>query len=479
MKRVTIMAHTYLFYDIETTGLNPVFDQILQFAAVRTDLQFNELERHEFHVKRRADVVPSPMALLTHGISPNDLPDVENEVDVVKKIHALFNTPQTISLGYNTLGFDDEFLRFAFYRNLLPPYTHQYANNCYRMDIFPLTILYYLYGTSDINWPQKDGRVSLKLENLNKENHLAQGAAHDAMVDVLATIALAKLLSKNETMWGFLCGYFEKQTDIARLKQLPYAFPDTHHQQGLVFNNAFGYKQHLQSLALCLGTHRHYKNQQCWLRLDLPELCETQIDQLEKTTWVIRKKLGDTPIILPTHDRFMKHLNEKRLNIIKKNKSFLEKNPATLTAITNHYLDYTYPLVPQADVDSVLYQTGFLSRQDQKRCEQFHQAPLTEKQMLINDFESCETQELAIRLIGRNYLCDNPNALKGKHLETYQHYLDTLKTNPEKIIDYRNKPKYSTQDAFNEIADIRENKTLDAKQNKLLDQLEQVLRHGL
>ena len=33
----------YVFYDLETTGINPAFDQILQFAAVRTDLDFNEI----------------------------------------------------------------------------------------------------------------------------------------------------------------------------------------------------------------------------------------------------------------------------------------------------------------------------------------------------------------------------------------------------------------------------------------------------
>jgi len=41
------MKKTYLFYDTETTGLNKSFDQVLQFAAIRTDLDLNEIERHE------------------------------------------------------------------------------------------------------------------------------------------------------------------------------------------------------------------------------------------------------------------------------------------------------------------------------------------------------------------------------------------------------------------------------------------------
>ena len=40
------MTNSYLFYDIETTGLNKAFDQVLQFAAIRTDPELNEIDRH-------------------------------------------------------------------------------------------------------------------------------------------------------------------------------------------------------------------------------------------------------------------------------------------------------------------------------------------------------------------------------------------------------------------------------------------------
>src|SRR5689334_3451523 len=131
------MQKTFLFYDIETTGLNKCFDQVLQFAAIRTDLNLHELERHEINVRLNPDVIPSPQALLTHRIPIHETQQGIPEITAIKKIHALFNQPGTISLGYNTLGFDDEFLRFSFYRNLLEPYTHQYANNCNRMDLYP------------------------------------------------------------------------------------------------------------------------------------------------------------------------------------------------------------------------------------------------------------------------------------------------------------------------------------------------------
>jgi len=148
------MNKTFLFYDIETSGLNKAFDQVLQFAAIRTDLNCNELERHEIFVRLSPDVIPAPQAILTHQLSLSELnKNGISEIEAIKKIHQLLNQPGTISIGYNSLGFDDEFLRFSFYRNLLPPYTHQYANECSRADLYPMAILYFLYQPNVLNWP--------------------------------------------------------------------------------------------------------------------------------------------------------------------------------------------------------------------------------------------------------------------------------------------------------------------------------------
>ena len=122
------MTISYLFYDIESTGLSKAFDQVLQFAAIRTDRGLKEIDRHEIKVKLRPDIIPSPLAILTNRIPMSDLAKGVCEYEATRQIHRLLNEPDTISLGYNTLGFDDEFLRFSFHRNLLPPYTHQYRN---------------------------------------------------------------------------------------------------------------------------------------------------------------------------------------------------------------------------------------------------------------------------------------------------------------------------------------------------------------
>lgn len=217
------MTPTYLFYDLETSGLHKCFDQVFQFAAIRTDMQLNEIERYEILIKHNSDVIPAPWAQVTHQLSINEMNEKGvSEYEGMKQIHALLNTPGTISLGYNTLVFDDEFLRFGFYRNLLTPYTHQYANHCYRMDIYPMLVMYYLYKRDVLEWPIKDGNPSMKLDRINELNKLAEGQAHNAIVDVEATLALAKILKEKEpAMWNYLCGYFEKKIDQDRLLKLP------------------------------------------------------------------------------------------------------------------------------------------------------------------------------------------------------------------------------------------------------------------
>ena len=37
--------NTYLFYDLETTGISPAFDHPVQFAAILTDADFKEIAR--------------------------------------------------------------------------------------------------------------------------------------------------------------------------------------------------------------------------------------------------------------------------------------------------------------------------------------------------------------------------------------------------------------------------------------------------
>lgn len=454
---------SYLFYDLETTGLNKAFDQVLHFAAIRTDMDFNELDRYELKVKLNPDVIPSPYAMLTHHMRLSDIAQGINEYEAIRQIHRWMNEPGTISLGYNTLTFDDEFLRFSFYRNLLPPYTHQFANQCSRMDIYPMTVMYYLFKNTTLKWPTINDKISLKLENINLENQFVAGRAHHAMVDVEATLALAKKLAAEKDMWNYVCGYFNKKTDQDRLQKLD---SDT----ALMVFGKFGSDRFFQSIVLSLGQHHHYNNQLLWLRLDEKDFRQTTRETILESTYVLQKKLGEPGFLLPLKDRFMQHLSEERIALANANKQWLHENPDIFNAISEHYRHYKYPTIPETDIDASLYLNGFWSAQEETFCKSFLAAKTAEKPQLLSIVKNPKLYALALRILGRNF----PEVLLPKQAEEFSQYLQQIYSNHE-IIDFKGQKRLTPAAALHEISELRKEHHQDPLKLELLDDLEKQL----
>ncbi|SFO37334.1 Exodeoxyribonuclease I subunit C [Variovorax sp. PDC80] len=190
-------AQTFLWHDYETFGAVPRRDRPSQFAAIRTDAALNEIgEPLMIYCKPAPDYLPSPEATLITGITPQlclerGLPEHE----FAAQIERAFSQPGTIGVGYNTIRFDDEVTRFLFWRNLIDPYAREWQNECGRWDLLDVVRLTYALRPDGIQWPKKeDGSASFKLEDLAKANGLLHESAHDALSDVRATIALARLI---------------------------------------------------------------------------------------------------------------------------------------------------------------------------------------------------------------------------------------------------------------------------------------------
>jgi exodeoxyribonuclease-1 len=457
------MLQTYLFYDIETTGLNKCFDQVLQFAAIRTDLELKELERYEYRIKLNPDTIPSPYALITHNIPFTQLFDGLCEYEAIGKIHRLLNTPGTISIGYNTLGFDDEFLRFSFYRNLFTPYTHQYANACRRADLYPIAVMFFLYNRDVIKWPDINNKISLRLENLNNANQLVKGSAHDAMIDVEVTLALARIFMQSREMWEYLQTNFIKDADLERLQKL---------ENAIFIDGIFGFENSYQVFACSLGLHNHYRNQFLWLRLDTPNLINTSVEKIPEL-YVIRKKAGEPAILLPPTKRFLDRFSQERLDLIAKNSEWLVSHPDMLNKIADYFKEYKYPVVENADVDSILYNQGFASDYEQLLCSQFHGLPLDKKGELLTKFKNPNLLAQAVRVLGRNY----PEHLPKEYASNFADYL--AKINPadenEALVDFQNQKRLTANKALREIDEILTNKTINEQQQKILREYREYL----
>ncbi|RYE98071.1 MAG: exodeoxyribonuclease I, partial [Oxalobacteraceae bacterium] len=188
--------HTFLWHDYETFGATPRRDRPAQFAAIRTDAELNEIgEPIMLYCQPANDFLPDPESCLITGILPQHcLEHGVPEHEFARQIEAAFSQPDTIGVGYNTIRFDDEVTRYLFWRNLIDPYAREWQHNCGRWDLLDVVRMVHALRPDGIVWPTRDdGKPSFKLEHLSAANGLVHEAAHDALSDVRATIALARL----------------------------------------------------------------------------------------------------------------------------------------------------------------------------------------------------------------------------------------------------------------------------------------------
>jgi exodeoxyribonuclease-1 len=194
------MATSFFWYDLETTGISPRTARIMQFAGQRTDLELNPIgEPVDILIRLSDDVLPEPEAIMITGITPQStLQDGITEAAFMKLFYDDIATADTIFVGYNTVRFDDEFMRFMNYRNFYDAYEWQWQNGRSRWDLLDLVRMTRALRPDGINWPVVDGKPTNRLELLTKENGLDHEHAHDALNDVLASIAVARLIREKQ-----------------------------------------------------------------------------------------------------------------------------------------------------------------------------------------------------------------------------------------------------------------------------------------
>jgi exodeoxyribonuclease-1 len=192
---------SFFWHDYETFGRVPRRDRPAQFAGVRTDAELNEIGAPVMlYCRPSPDSLPDPESCLLTGITPQHcLEHGMPEPAFAARVLAALGEPGTVGVGYNTIRFDDEVTRFLFWRNLIDPYGREWQNGCGRWDLLDVVRCARALRPDGINWPtHDDGRVSFKLEHLTAANGLAHAAAHDALSDVRATIALARLIRAHQ-----------------------------------------------------------------------------------------------------------------------------------------------------------------------------------------------------------------------------------------------------------------------------------------
>lgn len=195
------MPRTFLWHDYETFGRDPARERPVQFAAIRTDENLEEIDSGiMIYCRQSPDYLPDPGSCAVHGV----IPQLANEKglsewEFANAVHNLMSVPETCTVGFNSIRFDDEFTRQMLFRNLFDPYSREWRNKNSRWDLIDVVRLARALRPDGIEWPtDAEGKPTNKLELITAANGIEHGDAHDALADVRATIAVARLLKEKQ-----------------------------------------------------------------------------------------------------------------------------------------------------------------------------------------------------------------------------------------------------------------------------------------
>lgn len=443
----------------------------MQFAGQRTDMDLNPIgEPHDILIKLSDDVVPDPGAIMVTGITPQQTQaDGITEADFLKIFASEISKPGTIFVGFNSVRFDDEFMRFLQYRNYYDPYEWQWLDNRSRWDILDMVRMTRALRPEGIKWPvASDGKPANRLELLTSINGLSHEHAHDALSDVNATIALAKLLKdKQPKLFDYLLTMRDKKK-IAELvgKGQPFVYA----------SGKYASEFEKTTVVVKLADHPQRQSSLVYdLRHDPADFVSLSAENI--VTYWTRKwddpaprlpvktlQYNRCPAVAPLgvlDDDAQKRLKID-LTVVEKNRKYLAEHPEFVENLLKalDIMDKKQQaslLVDEQLVDAKLYD-GFFDNEDKRSFPKIQMASPDELREMSPEFKDKRLNALWPLYKARNY----PKLLSSEERETWEKYrTEKLLSGKEKRLE-----RYFTQ-----LEELGKSKHLNQKQKYLLEEL--------
>ena len=428
------MTAGFFFYDLETSGLDARQARIMQFAGQRTDLKLNPVgEPVNKYIKITPDVLPDPDAVLITGITPQmTFESGMTEAEFLRYFQESICMPGTIFTGFNSVRFDDEFMRYLFYRNFYDAYRWQWCDGCSRWDVLDVVRMTRALRPDGITWPNgPDGKPSNRLELLTHENGLDHEHAHDALEDVNATIAVAKLiLQKQPKLFAYLLEIRDKKKAGALAGS----------GQPFVYSSG-SYPSEFEKTTVVVSVGADQKSQGA-LAYDLrsnpdiyAELTVRELADAMRRRYDRKKSEAAFPVKLIRFNRcpavaplsVLDAASKQRIGIdmdaVEANFQKLSRLPEFKQKLAQAYklLDDTYPqaaLLPSAlEADGQLYD-GFLDKRDETMMDMVHQASAEDLGSMSVQFHDSRLNALLPLYKARNF----PAALSNEDREEWEQF---------------------------------------------------------
>lgn len=465
---------TFYWYDFETFGADPMRDRPAQFAGMRTDEHFNPIgEPLVIYCKPANDMLPQPEACLITGITPQvALEKGLCEAEFIARIHAEFAQPNTCVAGYNSIRFDDEVTRHCLYRNFYDPYAREWQNGNSRWDIIDMLRLARAVRPEGIAWPDhEDGRPSFKLEQLTQANGIAHESAHDALSDVHATIAMARLLREKQPKLYDWVYQHRNKTLVAQQLNLKEKRPVLH------ISSKYPADKGCAAVVVPLARDRVNKNAIYVydLSVDPQDMLRLSAEEVRNRVFTARDALAEGEVRIPLK---AVHLNKcpivapislvteevaQRLSIdpdaCQKHLQQLLQNTGLEQKIAEVF-DQPYPST--RDPDLMLYAGGFFSDHDRREMnvlrgllpEQLGSYPLRTDDSRI--------PEMLFRYRARNY----PQSLTPQEMQRWEEY------RMERLTQVDAGGSIVAEDYFEKLAELRADPDFSEDKRAILDALD-------
>lgn len=412
----------FAFYDLETTGISPAFDQPLQFAAILTDAEFREIKRVNLRCRIAPHIIPSPWALAVTGVRPAQLtdPSLPTLFEFTQEIGALIERwSPTIWTGFNSIRFDEEMLRQALYQNLQPDVFATQLNGNTRFDI--LTALYAVWHRQPdlFEWPvDADGRVRFKLDRIAPLNGFAAHNAHDALGDVEATIHIARQIAQRApALWAELLA----NRDKAHVQSSLGAF------QPMALIERFGGGLPRATVGCSCGTSPSNPNQAAFFDLDAADPADLLVADdaalfaaVDATPKVIRSlTINKSPALLSVPAPSAEQL--RRAEAIANAPEFRMRVGQALAARFPED-----PAEPKPPVEKQIH-GGFYSHADKALLVEFQRADWPRRQEIVATLEDPRLRQLGHRLVAFHA----PELLTIEERAQYRAWLEERWSAPE------------------------------------------------
>ncbi len=295
-----------------------------------------------------------------------------NELEAYVAMNRRFAQPNTCVAGFNSLRFDDEFVRFGFYRHFIDPYAREWQSGNSRWDIIDLARAAAALRPDGITWPTEAGLPSFRLGELTAANGIEHAAAHDALSDVRATIGLARLIRDKKRR---LFDYFLSLRNRARLHRL--LRPE---RPEMSVHVSRMYARERSSIAAVMPVARHPENRNSIVVVDLATdirpLIEWDADRLREALFGADRddrpglkevRLNRCPFVAPIAVVREEDARRLEFDMVELQRRFeaLRATPdlaAKIAAVYGREGTRT-----ASDADAALYD-GFIGDSDRQRC---------------------------------------------------------------------------------------------------------------